>query len=100
MAKEVEEEQKKERDKDIEEICRTGLSLMEGLLKNKIENVVAVGKDAKGWKLLVEALERKGVPDTADILGRYEVEMDAKGKLLAYKQVMLRRRGDLQVEAK
>lgn len=99
MVKEGEKKEvEKEGDKDIEEICKIGFSLVETLLKKKAEGVLAVSKDDKGWKLLVEALERKSIPDTADILGRYEIVLNSKGNLLGYKQVMLRRRASFSQE--
>jgi hypothetical protein len=45
----------------------------------------------------VEVLERKSVPDTQDILGRYEMKFDPDGELLGYKRIMLRRRADMEM---
>ena len=45
----------------------------------------------------VEVLERKSVPDTQDILGRYEMKFDPDGDLLGYKRIMLRRRSDMEM---
>lgn len=69
------------------------------LLNKEPEGVISVGKEDKGWKVIVEVLERRAVPDTQDILGRYELKLDANGEILDYKQVMLRRRCDLVTES-
>ncbi len=45
----------------------------------------------------VEVVERKSVPDTQDILGRYEMKFDLEGELLGYKRIMLRRRSDMEM---
>ncbi len=42
-------------------------------------------------------LERKSIPDTQDILGRYEMKFDEEGELLGYKRIMLRRRSDMEM---
>lgn len=79
---------------DIEELSKKALSTLPSLIKKPVEGVLAVNNEGKEWKVLVEALERKVVPDTQDIMGRYELRFSETGKLLGYKQVMLRRRSD------
>lgn len=54
-------------------------------------------KDEKGWIATVEMLEKKSIPDGMDILGSYEVRLDAKGDLLGYERKKLRRRMDTEV---
>jgi len=83
---------------DIKSIGQESLSLAESLLNKKAEGVISVTKEDKNWRVVVEVLERVSVPDTQDILGRYEFTLDGKGELLDYKQIMLRRRADLVVE--
>ena len=51
---------------------------------------MSLNKDSEGWLAEVEVLERKSVPDTQDILGRYEMKFDEDGELLGYKRIMLR----------
>ncbi|MEW6069772.1 MAG: gas vesicle protein GvpO [Candidatus Thermoplasmatota archaeon] len=82
-------------EKDILELNKEALATAEKLLKRKAESVIGVTKEGKEWKALVEVLERRAVPDTQDILGRYELTLDEKGELLGYKQVLTKRRADL-----
>ena len=84
--------------KGIAEISKQTLPLVESILNKKAEGILSVGKDGEEWRVLAEVLERRAVPDTQDILGRYELKLDENANLLGYKQVMLRRRGDLVVE--
>ncbi|MCG2826693.1 MAG: gas vesicle protein [Thermoplasmatales archaeon] len=84
--------------KEIMDIGKQSLSIMEKTLNKKPESVISVNKEGKEWKVLAEVLERRAVPDTQDILGRYELRMDEKGELLGYKQVLTKRRADLMVE--
>lgn len=88
----------KEGAKNIEEIIEHGISLANNILKKKVETVVEATKTAKGWRLVIEVLERKTVPDLRDLLGRYEFELDPKGELLNFKQIMVRNRSDLKFE--
>jgi hypothetical protein len=42
----------------------------------------------------MELLERRGIPDTMDMLGIYEVSVDKSGTVLEYVRKGLRKRGD------
>jgi hypothetical protein len=67
------------------------------LLKKDLDSVVSLNKESEGWLAEVEVLERKSIPDTQDILGRYEMKFDEEGELLGYKRIMLRRRSDMEM---
>jgi hypothetical protein len=69
----------------------------ETLLKKNLDSIIGLNKDPEGWRAEVEVLERKSVPDTQDILGRYEMKFDEAGELLGYKRIMLRRRSDMEM---
>ncbi len=69
----------------------------ETLLKKNLDSIIGLNKDQEGWLAEVEVLERKSVPDTQDILGRYEMKFDEVGELLGYKRIMLRRRSDMEM---
>ena len=69
----------------------------EMLLKKDLDSVVSLNKESEGWLAEVEVLERKSVPDTQDILGRYELKFDEEGELLGYRRIMLRRRSDMEM---
>lgn len=81
--------------KSVVEIGKLGISTLKELINKPVEQVVSVSKDGQGWKAVVEALERKSVPNSQDLLGRYELKFTPGGELLDYRQVMLRRRLDL-----
>ena len=83
-----------EEERGILDINRHCIAAAESALNKKAESVVSMSKEAKGWKAVVEVLERKAVPDTQDLLGRYELTLNEDGELLGYKQVLMRRRQD------
>jgi len=74
------------------------LGIMEGLLDKKAESVISVKKEENEWKVLVEVLERRAVPDSQDLLGRYELRLDENKELLGYERIVLRRRTDQDKE--
>ena len=81
----------------IQAISEKAGQTAEMLLKKDLDSVVSLNKDSDGWLAEVEVLERKSVPDTQDILGRYEMQFDEEGELLGYKRIMLRRRSDMEM---
>ena len=81
----------------IQEILEKA-SIAAGFMLNKeIDSIISMNKCQEGWVAEVEVLERKSVPDTQDILGRYEFKFDDGGELLGYKRIMLRRRSDMEM---
>jgi hypothetical protein len=50
--------------------------------------------DDDGWKLNVELVELSRIPRAADVLGVYEVKVDAAGALLGYRRVRRYARGE------
>ncbi|VVB69795.1 Gas vesicle synthesis protein GvpO [uncultured archaeon] len=67
------------------------------LLKKNLDSIISLNKGPECWLAEVEVLERKSVPDTQDILGRYEMKFNEEGELLGYKRIMLRRRSDMEM---
>jgi hypothetical protein len=65
------------------------------ILKLKLSAVIAVTKNDDGWRVTAELVERAGVPDTSDVLGVYELQLDGRGNVLNYERTRLRRRCDL-----
>jgi len=62
--------------------------------KKSADGVTGLSKTEEGWAVLLEALERKAIPDTMDVLGLYELHLDNEGNLLGLERKKLRKRGD------
>jgi hypothetical protein len=75
----------------VVEAALGGLSM----LKLKVSSVTSVNRAGDGWQVVVEVLERRGVPDTSDLLGVYELHLDEAGNILRYERTRIRRRCDL-----
>ncbi|MBM0232280.1 gas vesicle protein [Micromonospora sp. STR1_7] len=50
-----------------------------------------------GWLVGVEVVEARRIPDSTDLLGLYEVELDIEGSLLGYRRVRRYQRGKGEV---
>jgi len=83
---------------DIMKIGELGKAALQKLLAEGkvITDVTAVTKEGNKWHVLIEVLERRAVPDTQDIIGKYKLILDEKKELLGYERVELRRRGDME----
>ena len=70
---------------------------LEGLsvLKLRVSSVTSVMRADRGWRVSVEVVERRSVPDTGDLLALYELHLDETGTILGYERTRMRRRSDL-----
>ena len=57
---------------------------------------VGLKKEKEGWMVTVEICEKKSIPEGMDILGTYDVNLDAKGNLLGYEKIAMRKRMDTE----
>ena len=62
--------------------AREQLSAITGM---KAESVTSLEREDDGtWRVTIELLELARIPNTNDMLGSYEVEVDERGELLGY----------------
>jgi hypothetical protein len=66
--------------------------------KTPVNGVTSLTKTEEGWTVLLEALERKAIPDTMDVLGLYELRLDDGGNLVGFDRKRLRKRGETKEE--
>lgn len=92
-----EEAEEEETKMNVIEVTEKVKSLMKKALDKEIEGVVGVQKEDDEWIALVDILERKSVPDTQDLLGRYEVKLSEDGELVEYEQKTRMQRTDREV---
>ena len=59
-----------------------------GLLGHPVDSVHGAepDEDGKGWKVTVQVVELSRIPPSTDVLGAYEVTLDAHGELQGYKR--------------
>ncbi len=59
------------------------------------ECVISIDRDDRGWKVGVEVVEIRRIPDTQDVLAIYEVKVGGNGDLLSYRRIRRYARGQL-----
>ena len=64
------------------------------ILKMRVSTITSVMPENDQWRVSVELVERRGIPDTNDVLGLYELRLDAAGNVLRYERTLMRRRCD------
>jgi len=79
----------------IEEVTDIAFVIAKKYIRKQPEAVLNVEELEGEWKITVEALERKSIPDSLDLLGRYEIRLNKKGALIGWTQKVIRRRCDL-----
>jgi len=81
----------------VEKMTDLALAIAKKYISKEPETIIGVEQKEGEWKVTVEALERKAVPDTQDLLGRYEIRLNKNGELVGWKQTMIRKRSDRMV---
>ncbi|MBU1340500.1 MAG: gas vesicle protein [Proteobacteria bacterium] len=72
--------------------ARSELGTILGL---ELESTISAQPDGDGWRITLEALEKKSIPDSMDILGIFEVNLDADGNISEFNRVRMRKRIDM-----
>jgi hypothetical protein len=79
---------------NTEEITKKAQEEFARLSKLPVNAVIGLSKTEEGWVVSLEALERKAIPDTMDVIGLYEVRLDDEGNLLGFERKKLRKRAE------
>ncbi|MEW6456340.1 MAG: gas vesicle protein GvpO [Acidobacteriota bacterium] len=74
---------------ELIEKTRKELNKLTGL---KLSSTVGAIKDEKGWRIIVEMIEKKSIPDQMDILAIYEAIVDDNGNLFGFERKRMRKR--------
>jgi Gas vesicle synthesis protein GvpO len=77
-------------------LARRASNELAELIGREPEGVVSMERTEDGWRIGVEVLETRRIPDTADILAEYEVDADSRGRLVGYRRTRRYSRGSLQ----
>ncbi|APW98271.1 gas vesicle protein [Halobiforma lacisalsi AJ5] len=75
-------------------VRRTVESTASELIGREFDAVSEIAPTDDGWRAVVEVVERRSVPDTQDIIGRYEIELDENAVVHGYRRLDRYRRGD------
>lgn len=78
----------------IETVADLALAIAKKYIRKELETIIGVEEVEGAWRVTVEALERKAVPDSQDLLGRYEIRLNKNGDLIGWTQKIIRKRCD------
>ncbi|MFC4053648.1 gas vesicle protein GvpO [Actinomadura syzygii] len=68
-----------------------------GMTGRAAECVVGIERRGEGgWRVAVEVVEIRRIPDSADILAIYDTEVDADGELVGYRRARRYPRGRVE----
>lgn len=68
------------------------------LIGRRLDGISGIQRTDDGWAAIVNMIERRSVPDTQDILGRYEITFSSSGEIEGYRRLSRYRRGDTTEE--
>ena len=81
---------------DIKEIAEIAKKKLVELTGFSFPNVIGIDRKEDIWNITVEVTEKPSEAINLEILGIYDVRLDASGNLLGYERIRLRKRGDIQ----
>lgn len=87
----------KETEKGVSYIANQAKEELSALTGLEPSTVMGIEKDGGDWKVTLEMVEKRAIPDAMDVLGTYEVRLDDDGQLLNFIRISLRKRGDTTV---
>jgi hypothetical protein len=73
--------------------ARQAMSELAELLGREPEGMISVQRVDDGWRIGVEVVEVRRIPDTADVLAEYDVDADGEGHLTGYRRARRYARG-------
>jgi hypothetical protein len=78
---------RRRRARSMRTVAARAASELTGLIGRQVEGVVGVEQVDDGWRVQVEVVESRRIPDTTDILAIYEVDVDPDGEVTAYRRL-------------
>jgi hypothetical protein len=68
------------------EAARSAVRQLTDLTGKELSGVASLERSDDGWLVGVEVVEDRRIPSSSDVLGLYEVQVDADGELLSYRR--------------
>jgi len=83
---------------ELKEVVERGKEEVQSATNLEVSSVVGASRvEGDGWEVTIELIERKAIPDSADLLGLYEVHLDAEdGHMISFERRRLRHRMDVE----
>jgi len=82
---------------ELKEIIERAKKELQAMMNLELSSVTGVYKiEDGGWKVKIELIERKAIPDAQDLLGMYEVQLNDDGHVIGFDRKKVRRRMDVE----
>ena len=81
---------------EIKQVREEVQSTTDEVVGYPLDGISSINHDEDSWQVAVEVVERKSVPDTQDILGRYEMHLDDDLTVKGYERTHRYRRDDME----
>jgi hypothetical protein len=81
-----------------QELSEAALTTVMELTGYEPEAVTGLEWDGEHWRVTIDVLELSRIPNTTDVLGSYEVQLDEGGTLRGYRRTRRFQRGQMAVE--
>lgn len=75
------------------ELARSAGEQLSMLTGRQPESTTGIERTDDGWRIELEVVETRRIPDSADILALYEVQVDEDGDLISYRRLRRYPRG-------
>ena len=82
--------------KSLRAIAVAAATELADLIGHMPEGIVATEKVEDGWRVHVEVVESRRIPETTDIMAVYEVDVDHDGTVTSYRRLNRYVRGRIQ----
>lgn len=76
------------------EVIEAAKGHLGGITQLGLHNVTGIRKEKNEWRVTLELVEKKSIPDAMDIFGIYEIVLNETGELVNFERKSMRRRGD------
>jgi hypothetical protein len=74
-------------------VAKRAVDQLAQLTGKSAEAVTGIERTDDGWQVAAEVLELRRIPETTDVLARYEIDTDDKGDLTGYRRAARYPRG-------
>ena len=81
---------------DMGEVIEKARSELSKLTALEISSTLGAARDADGWAVSMEVIEKHSLPDGMDVLATYETKLDPDGNMLEFNRVRMRKRIDTE----
>lgn len=85
---------------ELAQVAAQARELLRSLRGVDAESVSGIARTANGWKVTLEVVELRRIPESTDVLASYEVGLDGDGKFLGFERGRRYHRAQAELEGR